>query len=103
MANYRGAKGYCWVKGRSRWVVRYKGSFYGYYKTEVEAQKAYQAACSGVVKDKTKRKLYHLPTGVSKQSGKYRVRPQVNGKKIWLGQYATVQEAEKVLKQWRER
>ena len=101
--NRKDTKGYAWDKSKSKWMVRYKNTFYGRYDTEEEAKKAYQLACSGVLYVKTKRKYYHLPTGISKQSGKYRVRPQKNGKRTWLGQFATLDEAKQVLKQWQER
>lgn len=103
MANYRGAKGYCWDKSKNKWIVRYKQQFHGRYKTEDEAKKAYQLACSGVPYAKSRRKLWHLPTGISKQYGKYRVRPQVNGKRHWLGQFATLEEAQSKLNEWQNR
>ena len=103
MANYKGAKGYTWDKSKSKWIVRYKNQFYGRYNTEEEAKKVYQLACSGIPYFKQRRKLRHLPTGITKQFGKYRVRPQVNGKRIWLGQFATLEEAQYKLKEWQER
>ncbi len=102
MSNYKGAKGYCWDKAKGKWAVRYKRTYYGRYETEEEAQKAYQRAKSGVEYVKCKRKFYHLPRGISKQFGKYRVRPQVKGKRIWLGQFATLEEAKIKLKEWQE-
>lgn len=101
--NNHSVKGYTWDDSKQRWMVRYRGLFYGRYITEPEAQKAYKLACSGVAYKKTRRKLWHLPTGVSKQFGKYRVRPQKNGVKYWLGAYATISEAERVLRAWKER
>ena len=53
--------------------------------------------------NKTRRKLWHLPTGITKQFGKYRVRPQMNGRRYWLGQFATLEEAQNKLKEWQER
>ena len=103
MANYKGAKGYCWDKSRNKWLVTVKGNFRGRYDTEEEAIVAMKKYSSGQEYIQRKRKFYNLPTGITKQFGKYRVRPQVDGKRIWLGQYATVQEAEKILKNWRER
>lgn len=102
-SNYKGAKGYTWDETHNAWLVRYKRQFYGRYKTEAEAKRAYQLACSGVPYIKTRRKLWHLPKGITKQFGKYRVRPQVNGKRIWLGQFATLEEAQNKLKEWQER
>lgn len=103
MRNLKNVKGYAWDKTKGKYMVRYRGNFYGRYNSEDEARKAYQLACSGVPYVKSRRKYWHLPTGVTKQFGKYRVRPQVNGKKIWLGQFATLEEATEVLKSWQER
>lgn len=102
MANYKGAKGYAWDKSKSKWIVRYKGTFYGRYATEDEAKRAYQLAKSGVPYNKTRRKLWHLPTGITKQFGKYRVRPQMNGKRYWLGQFSTLEEAQNKLNEWKK-
>lgn len=103
-AKYRkGTKGYCWDSARHNWMVRYKNTFYGRYRTEQEAQEAYKLARSGVPYNKTKRKLWHLPTGVSKQFGKYRVRPQKGRIKYWLGAFATLDEAKAALKKWQEK
>jgi hypothetical protein len=101
--NRKETKGYCWDKNKQRWLTTYRGKFYGRYNTEAEAKRAYQLACSGVPYIKTRRKLWHLPTGISKQFGKYRVRPQVNGKRIWLGQFATLEEAQNKLTEWQNR
>jgi hypothetical protein len=30
-------KGYCWIKQKKKWQVKFKGKFIGYYKTEEEA------------------------------------------------------------------
>ena len=103
MSNYKGEKGYVWDKSKNKWMVRYKKKFYGRYATEVEAKRAYQLAKSGVEYTKQRRKLWHLPKGISKQFGKYRVRPQMNNKRIWLGSFATLEEAQQILKKWQER
>jgi len=103
MANYKGAKGYAWDKSKQKYIVRVGTKFCGRYKTKEEAKDAYKRYSSGQEYVPQRRKLYHLPTGISKQFGKYRVRPQVNGKRTWLGAYATLAEAEQVLKKWRER
>lgn len=100
--NRKGTVGYCWDKSKGKWMVRYGNTFYGRYSTESEAKRAYQLACSGVPYVKTRRKLWHLPTGISKQFGKYRVRPQVNGKRIWLGQFSTLEEAQNKLNEWKK-
>lgn len=100
--NRKGTVGVCWDKSKSKWVVRYRNTHYGRYETESEARRAYQLACSGVPYIKTRRKLWNLPTGVTKQFGKYRVCPQLNGVKHWLGAYSTVEEAQKALNKWKE-
>lgn len=97
MANYKGAKGYAWDKSKSKWIVRYKGTFYGRYATEDEAKRAYQMACSGVPYQKRERRqMYHLPAGVFKnRSNKgYQARVQINGERVYLGTFATIKEAE---------
>lgn len=101
--NRKGTKGYVWDAAKSKWMVRYRGQFHGRYSTKDEAKRAYQLACSGVPYIKKKRKLYNLPSGVTKQFGKYRVRPTRNGNRHWLGAYSTVQEAEKALNEWKNR
>jgi hypothetical protein len=103
MRNLKNVKGYTWDASKKSYMVRYRGKFYGRYSTEEEAKKAYQLASSGVPYQKKRRKLWHLPTGISKQFGKYRVRTQVGGKRIWLGQFATLDEAKQALKNWQER
>lgn len=103
MSNYKGAKGYTWDKSKQKWLVRYRGTFYGRYGTESEAQRAYQLAKSGVPYVKKRRKLWHLPTGITKQHGKYCVRPRRNGKRMWLGQFSTIEEAQKILNEWKKR
>jgi len=101
--NRKNTKGYAWDKSKGKWIVRYRNSFYGRYNTEDDAKKAYQLACSGVPYAKTRRKLWHLPHGITKQFGKYRVRPQKNGKRIWLGQFTTLEEAQNKLIEWKKR
>ena len=100
--NRKDTVGICFDKSRSRWVVRYRNQFYGRYGTEQEAKRVYQLAKSGVPYNKTRRKLWHLPTGMTKQFGKYRVRPQMNGKRYWLGQFATLEEAQNKLNEWKK-
>ncbi|OKA15811.1 hypothetical protein BS618_07710 [Rhodococcus erythropolis] len=101
--NTKNEKGYTWDASKSKYMVRYRGTFHGRYKTEAEAKRAYQMAKSGVPYEKTRRKFWHLPTGVSKQFGRYRVCPQKNGVKHWLGSYRTVEEAEQALNEWKNR
>lgn len=96
--NRKGIKGYVWDMSKGKWMVRYRNTFYGRYATESEAKRAYQLACSGVpYKKRERRKKYHLPLGVFKnQSNKgYQARIQVNGKRIYLGTFATKEDAEK--------
>lgn len=97
------SKGYSWDKSKSKWIVRYRRKFYGRYATLDEAKKAYRLAKSGVPYPKTRRKYWHLPTGITKQFGRYRVTPQRNGVRHWLGAYTTVDEAVTALKSWKER
>lgn len=100
--NRKDTVGICFDKSRSKWIVRYRNQFHGRYDTEQEAKRAYQLAKSGVPYNKTHRKLWHLPTGITKQFGKYRVRPQMNGKRYWLGQFSTLEEAQNKLKEWKK-
>ncbi len=96
--NRKGDKGYVWDKSKQKWLVRYRGTFYGRYNTEVEAIKAYKMACSGVpYKKRERRQMYHLPAGVfrNKTNKGYQARPQINGKRIYLGTFATIEEAHK--------
>lgn len=101
--NKKNILGYTWDKSKQRYIVRYKNKFYGRYDTEKEAKRAYQLAKSGVPYQKTRRKYWHLPKGISKQFGKYRVRPQANGERYWLGQFATLEKAVEVLNKWQEK
>lgn len=91
--NYHGAKGYCYDKTKNKWMVRYKGKFYGRYSTEDEAKRAYKLACSGKEYQKTRRKYYMLPKHISKQFGKYRVSMQVDGKRYRKTDFLTLEEA----------
>ena len=97
MSNQKGEKGYCFDKSRNKWIVRYKSQVYGRYETEEQARRAYQLAKSGVVYQKREhRKNYHLPTGVFRNKGNrgYQARPQINGKRVYLGTFPTIKEAE---------
>lgn len=96
------AKGYTWDESKQKWMVRYRGTYYGRYATEREAQQAYKLACSGVAKQSRvhpRRAL--LPRGVlymepNARAGRapYYIRPQRNGKKYFRGYFSTPQEAE---------
>ena len=91
--NRKNTKGYSWDKSKQKWIVRYRGTFYGRYKTEIEASKAYQLACSGVKYNKTRRKLYMLPKHISKQFGEYVVSIQKDGKRFRKVGIQTLEEA----------
>lgn len=91
--NIHGTKGYCFDKSKGKWIVRYKNKFFGRYKTEEEAKRAYKLACSGVEYQKTRRKYYMLPKHISKQFGKYRVSVQVGGKRYRKVAFKTLEEA----------
>jgi hypothetical protein len=94
-SNNRDAKGYCWDKNKGKYIVRYKGKFYGRYVTEEEAEEAFKKACSGVEYHPRTRRRYMLPRGVlymrsqSKSGRPYYCRPQVKNKKYFLGYFAT--------------
>lgn len=104
MANYKGEKGYTWDASKSKWMVRYKGIFYGRYATEAEAQRAYQLACSGVPRvDRLHPRRKFLPRGVmymqpqaQKGDAPYYIRPQIQGKRYFRGFFSKVEDAEKV-------
>ena len=96
--NLKNIKGYTWDKSKNKWMVRYHNKYYGRYKTESEAKKAYQLACSGVpYKKRERRQKYHLPTGVFKNKSNkgYQAKAQINGKRIYLGTFPTIEQAEK--------
>lgn len=91
--NKHGVKGYCYDKSKRKYMVKYRNKFYGRYKTEEEAKRAYQLACSGVKYQPTRRKYYMLPKHITKQFGKYRVSIQVNGKRYRKVSFDTLEEA----------
>lgn len=100
--NRKTVTGVSFDKSRKKWMVRYRNTFYGRHPTRSDALRAYQLACSGIPYEKQRRKYWHLPTGVSKQFGKYRVCPQRDGKKYCLGQYNTAEEAQEALNKWKK-
>jgi len=102
MANYKGAMGYSWDKSKNKWMVRYRGTFYGRYNTKDEAKRAYQLACSGVPYIKRKRKQYMLPKGIHKQFGKYNVSLQRNTIRRRKNGISTIDEALEILNQWKK-
>lgn len=91
--NRHNIKGYTYDKSRGKWAVRYKRKFFGRYETEAEAKRAYKLACSGQEYKTTRRKFYMLPKHISKLSGKYRVRIQVDGKVYSKATIPTLEEA----------
>lgn len=96
--NRKNTKGYSWDRAKNKWIVRYRNTFYGRYDTEEEAKEAYKLACSGVkYKKRERRKNYHLPTGVFKNKNNkgYQAKAQVNGKRIYLGTFETIEQAKK--------
>lgn len=96
--NRKHTKGYSWDKSKKKWIVRYRNTFYGRYDTEDQAARAYKLACSGVPYQKRERRQkYHLPTGVFKNRSNthYQAKVQINGKRVYLGTFATIEEAER--------
>ena len=77
-------------KNKKKYIVRYKGKFYGRYVTEEEAEEAFRKACSGVEYEPLARRRYMLPKGVlymksmSKHGRPFYCRPQINNKKYFL-------------------
>lgn len=96
-AKNRRSIGYSWDTAKNKWVVRYMGRHYGRYSSEEEARRAYRLACSGVeYAKKDRRPKFHLPTGVfrNRSNKKYQAKAVINGKRFYLGSFATVEEAE---------
>lgn len=93
-ANNRDVVGYCWDDSRKSYMVKYKGKFYGRYKTAREAERVYQLAKSGIeYKPKTRQK-YMLPKNIYRQSNKWGYGFSINGKRYRKNGYATMSEAE---------
>lgn len=104
--NRKDTTGICFDKTRNKWIVRYRNKFFGRYKTEEEASRAYQLAKSGVEYKTRRRMRYMLPKGVfyHKYNKKhYIVRPQLNGKRYFLGYFATAEEAKDVYDNFRQK
>ena len=104
--NRSGTKGYSWDKSKGKWVVRYRNKFFGRYDTEEKASRAYQLACSGVEYNKKQRMRYMLPEGVFFYKGykkPYVARPQINGKRNFLGYFATAEEAKNAYDNFRQK
>lgn len=96
--NRHDTKGYCFDKTRQKWIVRYHKKFYGRYNSEVEAQKAYKLARSGVEYEPKQRQKYMLPKNIYRQCNKWGYAIQVNGIRHRKNGYATLAEAQKGLK-----
>lgn len=104
--NRKNTIGVCHDKSRGKWIVRYRNKFFGRYKTEQEAHRAYQLAKSGVEYKTRQRMRYMLPLGVNFYKGykkPYVVRPQINGKRHFLGYFATSEEAKNVYDNFRQK
>ena len=100
-SNYKGARGYCYLKKLKKWEVRYRSKLYGRYATEEEAARAYQLARSGVPKvSKVHPRRRYLPPGVyynksKERTGKpYFSRPMRKGAYHYLGYFSIPQGAE---------
>lgn len=96
--NHHGTKGYCFDKSKGKYMVRYRNQFYGRYKTEEEAKKAYQLAKSGVEYKPKQRQKYMLPKNIYRQAGKWGYGFQVKGVRYRKNGYATLAEAQEELK-----
>ena len=100
--NRSGVKGYSYDKGRNKWVVVYRHKFCGRFDTEEEAKRQYQLMKSGVEYKTQQRKHHMLPKGVMfmeymlDKGTPYYVRPKLNGKRYFLGYFATIDEAKAV-------
>ena len=98
-SNRKVIQGYSWDKAKSKFIVRYKNKFYGRFDSEEEAKEAFKKACSGQEYKPTQRRRYMLPKGVlymkgmSKSGRPFYCRPQIKGKRYFIGYYSTVDEA----------
>ena len=78
--NHHDVKGYTFDKKRGKWLVRYRGKYYGRYETKAEAKKAYRNAKSGKpYETKRVKRCQLLPTNISQRDGKFGVTIQRNG------------------------
>lgn len=104
------AKYYHFVKQRGRWRVIYPVSnkMFGEYDTEEEAKLAVSRMLAGEVREVT---VNHPSEGLPKYIHKvetfgttyYQVRPRIDGERIYLGSYKTLEEAEKKLNEFNQR
>jgi len=101
--NVHGAKGYCWDATRRKWLVTYKGKFYGRYESEEQAKIAVRLSRSGVPYIKRGKKYWHTPRYINYQNSKYYVRPIIKGKRYNLGAYARLHDAIDALSNMKER
>lgn len=108
--NRHSTKGYSWDESKHLWLVRYKGVFYGRYKTEAEAQEAYKLARAGVIKSsKEHPRRRFLPKGVQfmqpnaeRDKPAFYIRVTINGERHFKGYYASINEAVKGLKAYKK-
>lgn len=106
--NKSGVMGITFDKSRNKWAVQYHGKFCGRFDTKEEAEKQYRLMKSGVEYPKSIRKRYMLPKGVyymksmSKIGKPFYVRPSFEGKRHFLGYYATIGEAKAVYDKFTE-
>ena len=91
--NHHGTKGYCYDKSKHKWMVRYRGKFFGRYNSEEEAKRVYKLACSGQEYQTARRKYYMLPKHISRQFGKYVVSVQKNNKRLRKTFIPTIDDA----------
>lgn len=96
--NRHGTKGYSFDKVRAKWIVRYRGKFYGRYETETQAKEAYRLARSGVEYEPKQRLKYMLPKNIYRQAGKWGYGFQIKGIRYRKNGYATLDEAQEGLK-----
>ena len=97
-ANNRDCAGICYDKSRSKWMVRYKGKFYGRYSLRVDAERAYKNAKSGVeyiANPKPVNRL--LPKNIIRQFGKFGYAIVIDGVRYRKNGFATAREAMEAL------
>jgi len=86
--------GYCWDSNKKSYIVRYRGKFYGRYKTAREAEKVYKLAQSGVEYVPRQRQKYMLPKNIYRQANKWGYGFTLNGIRYRKNGYATMPEAQ---------
>ncbi len=99
--NRGNSMGYCYDKSRGKWLVTYKGKYFGRYNTEEEAKKASLMSRSGIRRpSKAHPRRKYLPDGVyymsnnsSNNKPPYYIRPTINGKRKFYGYFSSIQDA----------